>query len=121
MKNGVECKNCKNTVHPRLWHENMNSVIYHRSNQHICPICGITMYTTGGGLTLIGSLIAHVFVALAVWFAFTVLTQELFGLSNSASAKFGFTLTVIATAIYIAKRFFGFALSSLIKKKSPWQ
>lgn len=79
------------------------------------------MYTTGGGLTVIGSLIAHVFVALAVWFVFTVLSQELFGLSNSTAAKFGFTLTVIVAAIYIAKRFFGFALSSLIKKKIPWQ
>ena len=121
MNKGVQCKNCKNHVYPRLWHENMNSLIYHRSNQHICPICGITMYTTGGGLTFIGSLIIYSFIALCIWFGVTALVQNLFSLSNSTSAKVGFFITGIIAALYIAKRFFGFALSSLFKTKKPWQ
>ncbi len=52
MSQGVLCKNCNNRVHPKLWNENMNSVIYNRSNQHICPICGVTMYTTGGRINV---------------------------------------------------------------------
>ena len=56
MSNGVLCSKCNNKVMPRLWQNNMNSLTHERSNQHICPICGITMYTTGGEITFIGKL-----------------------------------------------------------------
>ena len=99
----------------------MNSVIYHRSNQHLCPICGVTMYTTGGGLTVVGRLIIYSLLAAFVWLGATILVQNLFSLSNSTSANVGLFITTVIAALYIAKRFFGFAFNSLFKTKKPWQ
>lgn len=47
----VTCKKCSSEVVPRLWHSNNDSMIFNRVTEHICPICGETMYVTGGGLS----------------------------------------------------------------------
>jgi hypothetical protein len=121
VKNGVECKSCNKFVTPRLWHDNMYSIIFNRSNQHICPICGETMYRTGGGLTFLGSIVFHLIAALIIWVAAGAVAQDLFNLSNSASSNFSWFILLIVSAIYIAKRFFGFAVTSFFSRKNPWQ
>jgi len=45
----VRCGKCGSDVSPRLWHVHVSNFTYHRT-QHICPICGVVMYETGGGL-----------------------------------------------------------------------
>jgi len=119
MKNGVNCSKCDNTVMPRLWHEDMNSIMFHRSNKHICPICGVTMYTTGGGLTLIGNVIFHIAAVGLIWVVSAIVAQEMFNLSNSASEIFAWVILFITSSLYVAKRVFGIAISSLILRKNP--
>lgn len=64
MSNGkVQCNACKNDVTPRLWHHNASSIIFKRKNEHICPICGVTMYTSGGGITVLVWILAILLLA----------------------------------------------------------
>ncbi|MEH6824504.1 MAG: hypothetical protein V7629_11395 [Motiliproteus sp.] len=121
MKNGVECDKCKSVVTPRLWHNDMNSMMNKRSNQHICPICGETMYTTGGGLTLLGSIICHLLSAFVIWFMVAASTQEIFNLSNSVSASLAWLVLSVVSGLYIARRFFGLAITNLVSGKKTWQ
>jgi hypothetical protein len=44
----VHCK-CGANVIPRLWHRYGN-VFSYTLTEHICPICGVVMYETGGGI-----------------------------------------------------------------------
>ncbi len=44
----VTCPNCGRRIIPRLWHRRV-AFSYMRT-QHICPFCGVCMYTTGGQL-----------------------------------------------------------------------
>lgn len=54
MGNGkVLCGNCNSEVVPRLWHKNRRDLLLKKSIEHICPICGTTMYKTGGGPTIV--------------------------------------------------------------------
>lgn len=50
----VLCEKCDERVVPRLLHSNEDDWMFFRSTQHICPLCGVTMYRTGGGITIIG-------------------------------------------------------------------
>ena len=55
MKSGkVKCTGCSNEITPRLWHQHVGSWIFERKSEHICPVCGITMYETGGGFSVLG-------------------------------------------------------------------
>lgn len=40
--------------------------------QHICPLCGVAMYETGGQITVFGKFAAVFFLGLAVSFAMTI-------------------------------------------------
>ncbi len=58
MSNGkVVCKKCKNSVVPRLWHQDVRSDFFLETIKHICPLCGKGMYKTGGGFSVKGALI----------------------------------------------------------------
>lgn len=104
MKNGkVKCHKCSNEVSPRLWHNDMNSFVFKRSNQHICPVCGITMYSTGGGLTAIGILVFG-FFGLFLFGRIINGFYEILGFSRSFSGKLT-VITLIGIAIwYLNKR-----------------
>lgn len=104
MKNGkVYCEKCSNSVVPRLWHEDMNSLIYNRSSQHICPICGVTMYSTGGGLTIAGYLGVGVVGFLLFLLLLTALYSSL-GFSDSTSSDLAL-MTIGAFGLwYLNKR-----------------
>ena len=117
MKNGVRCKNCENVVIPRIWHRNIDSRIYHRQNQHICPICGVTMYVTGGGLTVLGNTFLHSAAAFFIWLLITSGIREFLKLSHSASSNLALAVLFLISTLYIAKRFFGVAFSSILKKR----
>jgi ribosomal protein S27E len=44
----IECPSCQRAVIPRLWFTGGDYMSYMKT-QHICPLCGIVMYETGGG------------------------------------------------------------------------
>jgi len=50
----VNCGNCNNDVIPKLWKKNKESAFNERELEHVCPICGTSMYTSGGELTDLG-------------------------------------------------------------------
>ena len=54
----VVCPHCSRNVVPRLWHEHSNH--RDRATQHICPLCGLVMYVTGGKLSLGSKLVLTV-------------------------------------------------------------
>ena len=73
MKNGlVECPSCKDSVSPRLWHTDEGGLVFERATDHICPICGVTMYSSGGGISdlakFIGTIILCTFIFTATPF-----------------------------------------------------
>lgn len=63
---GVFCGQCNNKVMPRLWHGNHDSLVWRRHTEHICPVCGDTLYVTGGGATLLGLVVMPLFAAFAL-------------------------------------------------------
>jgi len=54
----VTCK-CGANVIPRLWNRYGN-IFSHTLTQHICPICGVVVYETGGGIRRIFTLASSV-------------------------------------------------------------
>ena len=93
MDGKVSCKSCNNSVTPKLWHHNTRSKIKERLNEHICPVCGVTMYQTGGGFTLLGKAL---FFVLVVPLAFILLLNLLaypfaaVGFGKTVSQSLGF-------------------------------
>jgi len=59
----VHCQTCKIKVSPRLLHAGHNSFIFNRSTEHLCPLCGETMYRTGGGWSTLSKVIVVLFIA----------------------------------------------------------
>ena len=62
----ITCNSCNRSVVPRLWHyqlwtdrllANRFFNVEYMKTQHICPLCGVTMFETGGGLTLPGKIV----------------------------------------------------------------
>ena len=69
----VKCSNCRSYVIPRLiHHEHHANMIVSRKTEHVCPICGDSMYETGGNLTGIGK----------VWTYFILLVMALYLIFN---------------------------------------
>ena len=63
----ITCNSCNRSVVPRLWHyqlwtdrllANRFFNVEYMKTQHICRLCGVTMFETGGGLTLPGKIVA---------------------------------------------------------------
>ena len=57
----MTCNRCNRKVVPRLWHyrlwtdrllANRFFNVEYMKTQHICPLCGVIMFETGGGMTL---------------------------------------------------------------------
>ena len=57
----ITCNRCNRKVVPRLWHyrlwtdrllANRFFNVEYMKTQHICPLCGVIMFETGGGMTL---------------------------------------------------------------------
>lgn len=44
----VQCPDCHSHVHPRLWHYKSALPFRYLKTQHLCPICGVCMYESGG-------------------------------------------------------------------------
>lgn len=51
----ISCPKCNKKSVPRLWRR--GSVFTKKKTDHLCPFCGATMYTTGGGLSAISVLL----------------------------------------------------------------
>jgi len=106
MTNGhVLCRSCKNSVSPRLWHH--NNIFTNRSIEHICPICGKTMYTSGGGLSIIAMLLISVFVGFMVGVRMFgdvfVGFFEFFGFARQVSELISIVLIISSTFFLIYK------------------
>ena len=112
----VNCEKCNNNVVPRLWHEDMNSFTSYRRNQHICPICGVTMYETGGGTTPLGYIIYSVVGSVILWGVFAIFWQEMFGLSNSTAATLAWISYFICVGIFMSTKIFKLTLVQLFSK-----
>lgn len=54
----VQCDKCGKRCVPRLWHNRGGSdwisLMFNDSIEHICPFCGVLMYTSGGGVSWVG-------------------------------------------------------------------
>lgn len=108
----VECKSCCANVTPRLWHRDESSLLFYRSIEHICPLCGQTMYVTGGGLTPI----AYIVGAAVLWFFLAVFWQKVLGLNNDESATLAWIFWLILVALFVSKKFFGLGIKALLFK-----
>jgi ribosomal protein S27E len=62
----IECSSCGADVVPRLVHHDVNNIFGNRRSEHICPICGITMYETGGGLSPLGKVWMSILLVIVV-------------------------------------------------------
>jgi hypothetical protein len=62
----VQCNSCGKQVVPKLWHYRpmlAGSLRYLRT-QHICPLCGVCMYESGGNLSVMGKIALIAFALL---------------------------------------------------------
>lgn len=55
----VKCNDCQSTVVPELNNLNESNFITERKTEHICPICGATMFMTGGEATKEGKILGY--------------------------------------------------------------
>jgi len=78
---------CGAKVIPRLWHVYGN-LFFNTLTQHICPICGVVMYETGGGF--------RVYVPILSALAFLM-----FGLGDCAGGRWSMGLLSIGIAIAV--------------------
>ncbi|WP_417534991.1 hypothetical protein [Marinobacterium stanieri] len=114
-KNGrVSCKNCNNNVTPRLWHHE-GGVIIKREIEHICPICGETMYSTGGGVTLIGLVFGMMILAYALY-AVSMLICGYLGLEKESATFISFVIVSLLFINFLLKKLVGHSLLTLFKK-----
>lgn len=105
MTDKVKCENCGNAVVPRLWMTDTKSMIVHRKNEHICPICGVTMYVSGGGHTSLGKLLfLIVFVPLAFLFIGKLLAVPFLYLGFGALSHWMGFIAFGALMVYLYRR-----------------
>ena len=112
----VTCNSCEVGVTPRLWHKDENNWVSYRSIEHICPLCGETMYVTGGGLTPA----AYTALAVILWFSLAVFWQGTLNLNNDDSGTLAWVSWSVLVTLFIAKKFFGLgirALFNIVKNK----
>jgi ribosomal protein S27E len=94
----VKCNNCLSYVIPRLiHHQHHANLVVNRKTEHVCPICGETMYETGGKLTGLGR----------VWLYFLMLVMTLILISNydkNNSNLMYYVVIGLVVVIWIKKR-----------------
>ena len=101
MQSTVKCSNCGSHVIPKLWHDLPESeLISNKATQHICPICGVQMYKTGGGTTIIGKIIIAM-IAMAI-------------LANINAPAWVVTLAMGVFVAFVGFSFFRILLSPVI-------
>lgn len=61
----VQCRHCGRAVVPRLWLTGGDFLTY-KTTQHLCPYCGVVMYETGGTYKRTQTIIAAVFICVAL-------------------------------------------------------
>jgi ribosomal protein S27E len=69
----VSCPKCSKKSVPRLWHR--AAIFTKMKTDHLCPYCGVAMYTTGGGLSIISKLFLF-FVAISMLGSLLLVTME---------------------------------------------
>lgn len=83
----ITCNSCNRKVVPRLWHyrlwtdrllANRFFNVEYMKTQHICPLCGVIMFETGGGMTLPAKIVFGFFGFMLAWLVLTSMAQSLF-------------------------------------------
>jgi ribosomal protein S27E len=69
----VSCPKCSKKSVPRLWHR--GAIFTKMKTDHLCPYCGVAMYTTGGGLSIISKLFLF-FVSISMLGSLLLATME---------------------------------------------
>lgn len=108
MQSTVKCSNCGSHVIPKLWHDLPESeLISNKATQHICPICGVQMYKTGGGTTIIGKIIIAMI-------AMAILAIAMVILANINAPTWVVTLAMGVFVAFVGFSFFRILLSPVI-------
>ena len=83
----ITCNSCNRKVVPRLWHyrlwtdrllANRFFNVEYMKTQHICPLCGVIMFETGGGMTLPAKIVFGFVGFMLTWLVLTSIAQSLF-------------------------------------------
>lgn len=61
----VQCRHCGRVVVPRLWLTG-GDILKYKTTQHLCPVCGVVMYETGGTYKRVPLIINTVVICLLV-------------------------------------------------------
>lgn len=72
MQTTIKCKNCGSSVIPSLLQTD-DSWYEYSSTQHVCPLCGVVMFETGGEIRTEIKLVA---LAIITIFAFGALKSQ---------------------------------------------
>lgn len=96
--NTVPCPSCGESCKPRLWHYTPAfGAVRYMKTQHICTLCGIAMYETGGQINVFGKFAGAFFLGLAGCVA----------LSVSGVAAGGVLIGLLIAAVINAVVFYG--------------
>ncbi len=105
----IRCSGCSRDVVPRLWHYSplFGGYIRYMITQHICPLCGVVMYETGGQLY---PLVKYIFWLLAIYayFALVGVLLSSVGSGNLMAKLFSELIgvaSIVIPAVYLWKRF----------------
>jgi ribosomal protein S27E len=71
----IECRSCGRAVVPQFWVDGRNG-LEHPTVRHLCPLCGATLFVSGGGMnwTMLAliirfSVLAFLIIILAIVFS----------------------------------------------------
>lgn len=105
----VECPSCQKNVSPRLWHNNIHSLLLKSTTAHICPICGVTMYTSGkAGLEPLAMFIVAFFILAAIEEALIIPSIEALqyiGFSQTAAVFFSISVFIVVSLIALSYKY----------------
>lgn len=105
----AKCGSCSSNVMPRLFYHNVNSLFFNRSQEHVCPLCGDTMYVSGGGIS---PLFKGGLILVGIWLLNLGVTQ----LINEISNKPRYLLLILPFFVPVAY----FVSKSRIQSNKLW-
>lgn len=106
----IQCRHCQRHSVPHLWHYRpFFAAFRYMKIQHICRFCGVVMYESGGGPTLLGKCLLGVFTLI---FGLIFLSQE-FHHVNFAQVFF----VIVLGAFNIG--FWGFVIYKIVRVFNP--
>lgn len=91
----IQCSSCNRQVIPRLWHYSpILGRFRYLKTQHLCPFCGVEMYTTGGSINFVGKIVL-VLLFLLTFSTIRRALNELGPVGNILASVIGLTIIAI--------------------------